>query len=54
MRVRGTLKGIHVSGWCNPVREAIGRFVGVKLSVVLPLNVGKSVDSEDVAKALQP
>ena len=54
MRVRGTLRGIHVSGWCNPVREAIRRFVGVKLSVVLPLNVGKSVDSEDVAKALQP
>lgn len=54
MRVRGTLRGVHVGGWCNPVREAIRRFAGVKLSVVLPLNVGKTVDSDDVAKALQP
>ncbi|EDR00740.1 uncharacterized protein LACBIDRAFT_333819 [Laccaria bicolor S238N-H82] len=47
MRVRGTLRGIQVGGWWNPVREAIWRFAGVKLgnlSVVLPLNEGNGME----------
>ncbi|EDR00799.1 uncharacterized protein LACBIDRAFT_333854 [Laccaria bicolor S238N-H82] len=48
-----TLRGICVGGWWDPVREAIWRFVGVKmgnLSVVLPLNEGNSVE---LVKGLQ-
>ena len=55
MRVRGTLRGIHVGGWWNPVREAIWRFAGVNmmnLSLILPLNEGNGVNLEEVAKTL--